>query len=438
MKKLMMMMLVVVLIGFQVTAQKGQPILSYGDYTVEQVRVFALSDSNKAEKFRQALILIVNKQLKEAGENYIVNEYNISWVFDQVEEQETWLEAGQWKNSRWMAKNSLDFYVSKTRYEGNAGIFEYGKCCFPLYKSSCANLIDPILKRKTSGSFINHNAQVPIEININLSGVKDTLYKEVWIQSPEQTQPVIVEINHYGEQQGYYRDSYYPSYYSMPVMFSFPLISWGMNYGCNYIGGSDYYYNNQVTNNITNISNTNTNTNININKNYPNPVDPIDTGGPGGADTQPANLGGPGGVNTQPVSGGNSGGANTGKSASIQRSNSSRRSTTSSSANSSLKSASRSQRSSTGYRTSSYRSSSTPRSSSYRSSSSSRSSSYRTSSSRGNSRRSSSFRPSSSSYRSSGSSMSSRGGSSFSGGRSRSLGSRSFSGGSSRSSSGRR
>ncbi|MDD3662554.1 MAG: hypothetical protein PHT84_01675, partial [Candidatus Pacebacteria bacterium] len=213
--KKMMFLLVVVLLGFQAAARKGQPILPYGDYSIEDVRTFALSDSEKAKEFRMVLVPLVQRKLDESGENLKLSESHVSWIFDQVVEQEAWLEARQFKNSRWMPnENIIEFYVSETRYEGSAGIFVYGKCSFPLYKTSCANLLEANLNRVPSGPPIETEIQkhtvLRVDTIYDTYAKKDTIFEPVWVEEPERFVESRVEVVYVEQPHAYYEPIFRP------------------------------------------------------------------------------------------------------------------------------------------------------------------------------------------------------------------------------------
>lgn len=429
MKKLMMMM-VVLFVGLQISAQKE---IEYGDIRKDGY-----------EKITKGAFWKKRPEAKMIYEGSYPLGFN---VYRLKKDHFVRFVDGE--------HNSLDinyivFPEGEKVYTNESGQFFSAKC------GNRIVYIKPVEMVKVK------IVEVPLEPSIE--------YQDVPMELGGQQEPVTIINNYYsygysdegneilydrGGEQFYSYNSRRSCYTSIPFTL---IMSWGCyrtyndycmgrNYGT--VGG---YYNqvvNNIDNSITNIDNSNTN--ININKRRE--TNPVDQGGPGGANTQPANPGGPGGVDTQPVDGRNPGGANTGKSARIDNNQQSRRSSTSNASNS-LKSASRSsgyrtsdsnQRSSAGYRTSS--ASNRNSSSFYRGNSSNRSSRARMSSSSygsGRSKQSSSGRLKSaysgrSSMRSSNSGMrSSRGSSMRSSGGSRSMSSGSHGGSSGSSRSGRR
>lgn len=240
-------------------AQKGKPILPYGDYSVEKVKALALGDSKKSQEFRRLLIPLVQKKMNQCGYSFTLKESDIPWIFDQVKEQEVWLESRQFSNSRWLeSSQKIEFFVSESRYEGNAGVFVYENCSFPLYKVSCANLLDAELNTVPK---IDNNLLVPEKVQ-TVQGKTDTVYKEVWVKEPKVYEECVVRVQMdmgYGMQ-----------YQTMPVFIPTPMympMPSGPGYSNVNIDNSSYYYNNEVTN-ITN--------------NYPPKPkpDPVDPGGP--------------------------------------------------------------------------------------------------------------------------------------------------------------
>lgn len=300
-------LLVVVLFGFQAFGEKGEPILPYGNYSIEEVRAFALSPSKKAEEFREVLVPLVQRKLNESGESLVLSKSHISWIFDQVVEQEAWLEARQFKNSRWMPDNkTIDFYISETRYEGATGIFVYGKCSFPLYKVSCANLLDASLNRATSSRVVEHNILKIDTIRRTYEKV-DTSYVTVWVEEPQYVENRRVETVYVEQLRLYDEPIYRPMF--MPVFIPVVLPRWGSNYNNVCVNNSNYYSSNTV------INNTNINNHI-VNKDNgggPAGVPGHDAGGPAGVpghDAGSSNEGGPsgaGGFEANPTTGGPSG-----------------------------------------------------------------------------------------------------------------------------------
>lgn len=270
------MLVVVLLLGFQAMAQtkKGKPILPYGDYSIEEVKKFALGGSTKSLEFRKELISLVDRKLDEAGEEIKLTESNISWVFSKVIEQEIWLEAGRFKNSYWLpAEEKIEFYTSESRYEGNAGMFKYGKCSFPLYKVSCGNLLE-IPPNKTTQT-IDHIIMVPDTIR-NTVSIQDTIYHPVWVENPQEREQTRVEVI-YVEQNQRYEPCYYQPM-MMPVFIPFSFSGYDYGRGSNYsninIDNNSYYYNNIITNT--------TNTHVVRNNGGPAGVSGHGAGGPSG------------------------------------------------------------------------------------------------------------------------------------------------------------
>ncbi|MBK5215736.1 MAG: hypothetical protein JJE53_02940 [Candidatus Pacebacteria bacterium] len=295
------MIMITLLIGFQtVLMAQESAIRKYGEHSVESTKNFVLE--NKI--CRDTLLNLVHRKLRQAGYSVTLS---ASEIFNYVEEQEVWLEARQWKNSRWTSpqKEAIEFYISESRYEGDAGIFIYEDCSFPLYKKSCDNFIDASLNGVAKTP---HTVMVPKKIVVDTEEVKDTIYVPVWVEAPQERENIRVEVIYVNESRGYGPNYGYQEPYYMPLYI--PSFYWGWNAGRNNgdyrvtnIDNSSYYYNNQVTNttNTTNTHNTHSNYNYsNNNNNYGSPTYPPtpNTGGPGGAgmNTNGNGYGGPSGT----------------------------------------------------------------------------------------------------------------------------------------------
>lgn len=115
------------------------PIQPYqeNDYSISQVKEFAMASTDLSSSWRVELLAIVNKGLADAGENMVLSESNINWILDHVVYESRKLT--NFENSRNIF-NKVSFYPDKN-YEGMVGVFKYGKCDLVIYKSRCMNLL---------------------------------------------------------------------------------------------------------------------------------------------------------------------------------------------------------------------------------------------------------------------------------------------------------
>ncbi len=254
-----MMLALAFALGLECFAQKNEPMLKRGDYSVEDIKAFALKNSKKGREFSKELISLVQRRLNEAGINVSLSKENIPWIFEHTKIQEAALESGQFMNSRWLPdEERIEFFESETRYEGNVGIFVYNEdgkhFSFPLFKASCANLLD-VIALKNVPVETAHNILVPDTVYPDRKK-PDTIYKILWVVSPQAAQPcqvVVASQCNYCE-SGY---MYYPqtSFYSPWLSMSFGWSSYG-GYGVSNITYNNIYNDNSsYYNNVTTINN---------------------------------------------------------------------------------------------------------------------------------------------------------------------------------------
>lgn len=240
MKKLAMLFLMALLVGFQTVVANKPSLRKYGKYSVSDTKAFALENAI----YRDTLTSLVHRKLRQAG--YSVK-LSTDQIFDHVEMQEVWLEAKQWKNSRWTddSETAIEFYLSESRYEGNAGVFIYEECSFPLWKESCDNFFDASLN---GVSKTKHTVLVPDTIR-NTPTKHDTIFHHVWVEEPREREQQRVQVVYMNQGYGLYEPVYYRPMY-MPLFIPW-FSGWnrgGNNYTSVNINNSSYYYNNQNTN----------------------------------------------------------------------------------------------------------------------------------------------------------------------------------------------
>lgn len=239
MKKLAVLFLMALLVGFQTVVANKPSLRKYGKYSVSDTKAFALENSI----YRDTLTSLVHRKLRQAG--YSVK-LTTDQIFDHVEMQEVWLEAKQWKNTRWTDdyKTAIEFYLSESRYEGNAGVFIYEECSFPLYKESCDNFFEASLNGVAK---IKHSVLVPDTIR-ETPTKHDTVFHHVWVEEPRVRESQRVEVVY--ARQLYSYEPYSYGYGYMPLFIPW-FSGWnrgGNNYTSVNINNSSYYYNNQNTN----------------------------------------------------------------------------------------------------------------------------------------------------------------------------------------------
>jgi|GEM_PF-2284337 len=256
------------------------PLLDNGYYPVEKVKELAFGDSKKSIEFRANLILLVQEKIDEAGivlDQRLGNK-SLTWIFKNIEIQETKLNAGEWSNSGWNTETEkIKLSVSKTSYEGPCGIFSFQNIAFAIWKGNCANLTDAPLVRV---NLFQEKQEDP-----TVQQVAPNLPPQQQFQQQPQIQyievPVPVEVPVYIQQEQCYEEPYYrPSTYVQRTVRS----RYGNNYGYGYDNGysSGYGYGSPVnlslglainssrSNSSSYSSNTNTNQNYNTNNNTNN------------------------------------------------------------------------------------------------------------------------------------------------------------------------
>lgn len=116
------------------------PIQPYqeNDYSLSQVKRFAMASTELSSNWRTELLSIVNNGLAEAGENMVLDESSIYWILDHVNYERRNLVS--FTNSRKIG-NKIDFFPDHSNFDGMVGIFKYGKCSLVLFKTRCMNLL---------------------------------------------------------------------------------------------------------------------------------------------------------------------------------------------------------------------------------------------------------------------------------------------------------
>lgn len=144
MKKLVLFLIIALgAIGFVNGQQLGNPIRPYREsgYTPDEVKNFALGSSQVSVSYRNELIRLVNKGLRDAGETMLVDETNISWILANVHPIHVSLDGGTYRNSR-ILNGSFNIYNDRENFSGSVAEFRYGSCKKILYKLICMNLLD--------------------------------------------------------------------------------------------------------------------------------------------------------------------------------------------------------------------------------------------------------------------------------------------------------
>ncbi len=147
MKKTIMMLVIVLMLGFQAqvlgqTGQRGNPIRPYKEngYTKAEVKSFVLGDGVLNENYRREILRIVNAGLLEAGETTVFTNRNLEFLIDScLVYKPVSLSAG-YGNSRTFG-DELNFYNDPDPFQGEVAIFSFGMCNLILYKTICMNLL---------------------------------------------------------------------------------------------------------------------------------------------------------------------------------------------------------------------------------------------------------------------------------------------------------
>jgi hypothetical protein len=113
-----------------------QPYLE-NDYSVNQVKRFALAETELSSNWRAEFLSIINTGLANAGESMVVNESNIDWVMSQIVYERRSLN--NFTNSRRIG-NKIDFF-SDSHFDGMVAVFVYNKCNLVVFKTRCMNLL---------------------------------------------------------------------------------------------------------------------------------------------------------------------------------------------------------------------------------------------------------------------------------------------------------
>jgi len=126
------------LLGLECFSQ-GKPICPYNEngYTVSQVKSFALEPSELSANYRKELLKIVNAGLVKAGENLILDQRHISWIFQHVKDSAVQLNS--FVNSYKIG--NVIYFKDDKNFSGMVGVFQYKKCRLILYKTICLNLL---------------------------------------------------------------------------------------------------------------------------------------------------------------------------------------------------------------------------------------------------------------------------------------------------------
>ena len=228
------------------------PILKYGNYKIEDVRTLAIGISEKSRQYADLTVAMVNRKLHEEGFTKIFSD--VSEVFNYVSEQEIRLTSRHWRNSYWDSstqKIEWDPNLSESDYEGFAGIFvfeEEGRhISFPIYKRSCANLLDVQAITSLVSEKEQHEVLLPKSVVNDIPNNRvDTIYEIVWVQNAQEPQQCYVACNACQQQ------------YSTFVMPYIPWMGWSGGYGGGYSNTTNItYYSSFNNENITTIYNNN-------------------------------------------------------------------------------------------------------------------------------------------------------------------------------------
>ena len=230
-----------------------EPILKYGSYSPEDIRALATGISEKARQYADLTVAMVNRKLHEEGFKKVFS--SVSEVFDYISEQEIRLNPRHWRNSCWNSNTQRiewDPNLNESDYEGFAGIFvfeENGRhISFPVYKRSCANLLDVQAITSLVSEKEQHEVLLPDSVVNDIPNNRvDTIYKVVWVQNAQEPQQCYVVCSACQQQ------------YSTFVMPYIPWMGWSGGYGGGYSNNTTNitYYSSFNNENITTIYNNN-------------------------------------------------------------------------------------------------------------------------------------------------------------------------------------
>ena len=126
------------LLGLECFSQ-GKPICPYNEngYTVSQVKSFALEPSELSANYRGEILKIINAGLINSGENLVLDQRHISWIFQHVKDSAVQLNS--FVNSYKIG--NVIYFKDDKNFSGMVGVFQYKKCRLILYKTICLNLL---------------------------------------------------------------------------------------------------------------------------------------------------------------------------------------------------------------------------------------------------------------------------------------------------------
>ena len=118
---------------------QGKPICPYNEngYSILEVKKFVLNSSELSANYRKELLKIVNAGLVKAGENLILDQRHISWIFQNVKDSSVQLNS--FVNSYKI--DNVIYFKDDKNFSGMVGVFQYKKCRLILYKTICLNLL---------------------------------------------------------------------------------------------------------------------------------------------------------------------------------------------------------------------------------------------------------------------------------------------------------
>jgi hypothetical protein len=108
------------------------------DYSISQVKSFAMAQTELSSSWRREFLAIVNDALAKSGENMYLGEDKILSALDHVVYERRNLNYS-FENSRNIS-NQVKFY-SDFGFDGMVGVFKYGKCSLVIFKTRCMNLL---------------------------------------------------------------------------------------------------------------------------------------------------------------------------------------------------------------------------------------------------------------------------------------------------------
>lgn len=184
-----MLSLLLVLSTLGVVAQQlGSPIRPYREsgYTPSEVKTFALGSSQVSVDYRNELIRLVNKGLRDAGETMLVDETNISWILENVHPIHVDLDGGTYRNSR-IFNGSFNIYNDRDNFSGSVAEFRYGKCSVILYKLICMNLLDV----RRSNSSVQKEPTITVTTEPTFTPTTSTFVPSVVLKTDYTNPPVV-------------------------------------------------------------------------------------------------------------------------------------------------------------------------------------------------------------------------------------------------------